>query len=314
MNLIAQKPNRKYSLNMDLTLAEITVGIPSFNEEGNIAKLLSIISEQKSELLRIREVIISDDSSDDTIRLIHEFALNHPHLNIECLHHSSRRGVANAWNEIFQKAKGQIIVLFDGDVVPDMDSIRELLSSLRGNAALCISNVRPTRSFTIAGRAARFISSWLRLVKKDRISQYTTIGRGLLIRSDVAKKIFIPRGTIAVDLFLQCKVLELQKEIVYNDRSVVCFSPPRTIKDFNSQVLRSIVGHHQIQKLVDRFNIWLPLGVAVRLAWRVFLSDPVGGFSVIACYLLLPYHKTKLRGVDSNLWHVAHTTKKTEDG
>ena len=296
-------------MNSGLARLKLTVGIPCFNEEGNITKLLALISEQQSEQLRICEIIISDDSSDDTVKLIEEFAVKNPCLNIRCLHHSSRRGVATAWNEIFQNAGGQLIVLFDGDVIPDKHSIRELLSSLNRQTGLCISNTLPTESSTIAGRASRFVSTWLRLVKMNRLSQYSTIGRGLLIRSDIAKKIIIPEGIIAVDLYLQCKVIELRKEIVYNDRSVVSFNPPKTILDFNSQVIRASIGHSQINNWVNKFHIWLPFGVAFRSAWKAFVSDPVGALSVAACYALLPYHKTKLQGLDSNLWHVAQSTK-----
>ena len=309
MNLITSIPYRRRSLVSDLSRIEITVGIPCFNEAGNIAKLLTAISEQQSQMLGIREIIISDDSSDSTVRLIEEFAVKNSFLNVRCLHHSSRRGVARAWNEIFQNASGQFIVLFDGDVIPDKDSIRELLASLKGHAGLCISNTLPTESFTIAGRASRFVSTWLRLVKMNGLSQYTTIGRGLLIRTDVAKKIIIPEGIIAVDLYLQCKVLELRKGIVYNDRAVVCFNPPKTIKDFNSQVIRSAIGHRQINHWADKFHFWLPFGVALRSAWKAFVSDPVGALSVSACYALLPYHRTKLKDVNSNLWHVAQSTK-----
>lgn len=309
MNLVTSIPIRKHNLSSDLARVDLTVGIPCFNEESNITKLLAVISEQQSEVLGICEIIISDDSSDSTVRLIEEFALRNPYLNIRCLHHSSRRGVASAWNEIFQNASGHLIVLFDGDVMPDKDSIRELLSSLNGHTGLCISNTLPAESSTIAGRASRFVSTWLRLVKLNRLSQYTTIGRGLLIRTDIAKEIIIPEGIIAVDLYLQCKVLELRKEIVYNDRSVVCFNPPKTIKDFNSQVIRSTIGHRQIDKWVDKFHIRLPLGVAFRSAWKAFMSDPIGAFSVATCYALLPYHKTKLQGAGSNRWYVAQSTK-----
>jgi len=271
-----------------------------------------MVSELNSELPWICEIIISDDSTDGTARLVEEFAANNPNLNVKCLHHSSRKGVARAWNEIFQNAKGQVIILFDADVTPDTHSIKELILSLKGNAALCISNTLPARSSTIAGRASHFVSTWLRLVKKNRLSQYTTIGRGLLIRTDLARKIRIPENIIAVDLFLQCKVLELKMEVVYNDLSVVSFNPPGTVEDFNSQVIRSVIGHNQIRDWVERFNIWLPFGVAVRLAWQTFLSDPLGALSLVTCCFLLPYHKTRIKGLGSNLWHIAKSTKRMD--
>jgi glycosyltransferase involved in cell wall biosynthesis len=89
----------------------ITVGIPSYNERQNIVNLLRAIEEQHTPIL---EVLISDDSSDNTPSLVHNFA-EHSLLDIQLFHHDTRRGAAAAWNEILQRAAGDIIVLYDAD-------------------------------------------------------------------------------------------------------------------------------------------------------------------------------------------------------
>jgi glycosyltransferase involved in cell wall biosynthesis len=289
-------------------MLKVTIGIPSFNEEKNILNLLRSIVKQKSEHFTICEIIISDDSSDNTIRLIEQFA-DSSETAIRCLHHSSRMGVGNAWNEIFLNAKGDVIVMYDGDVIPHEDSIQQLLSALRGRVVLAISNSKPVRSTSVAGRAAIYVSSWLRCVRIKRLSQYTAIGRGLSIQAEVAKQITIPSDIIAVDLYLECRVLEFKLNIAYNDQAVVYFRPPDTVADFNSQVLRSLEGHKQIRNCIEKFKIRLPFVVGLRQALRVFLSDPLGALSVVACYCILPYHKYALKGLDSSKWHIARSTK-----
>lgn len=289
-------------------MLKVTIGIPSFNEEKNILNLLRSIVKQKSEHFTICEIIISDDSSDNTIRLIEQFA-DSSETAIRCLHHSSRMGVGNAWNEIFLNAKGDVIVMYDGDVIPHEDSIQQLLSALRGRVVLAISNSKPVRSTSVAGRAAIYVSSWLRCVRIKRLSQYTAIGRGLSIQAEVAKQITIPSDIIAVDLYLECRVLEFKLNIAYNDQAVVYFRPPDTVADFNSQVLRSLEGHKQIRNCIEKFKIRLPFVVALRQALGVFLSDPLGALSVVACYCILPYHKYALKGLDSSKWHIARSTK-----
>ena len=77
----------------------ITVGIPSYNERQNISNLLQAIEEQHTQIF---EVLISDDSSDNTPSLVRNFAL-HSLLDIQLFHHDTRRGAAAAWNEIIQK-------------------------------------------------------------------------------------------------------------------------------------------------------------------------------------------------------------------
>jgi glycosyltransferase involved in cell wall biosynthesis len=289
-------------------MLNVTIGIPSFNEEENILNLLQSVVKQKSEHFAVCEIIISDDSSDNTIGLIEQFA-NNSDAAIRCLHHSSRMGVGNAWNEIFRNAKGDVIVMYDGDVIPHEDSIQELVSALQGRVALTISNSKPIGSVSIAGRAATYVSSWLRCVRNKRLSQYTAIGRGLSIRAAVAKQIAIPSDIIAVDLYLECRVLGFKLDVAYIDQAVVYFCPPDTIADFNSQVLRSLKGHKQIRHCIEKFNIRLPFEVALRQAIRVFLSDPLGALAVATCYSILPYHKYRLKGLDSSRWHIAKSTK-----
>ena len=96
----------------------VSIGIPSFNEEDNISRILhSIVKLNKSShpniskvdsralngnniLLstnfKITEVIISDDSSDNTIRIIKEIAAANPSISNTLLHHETKRGVSAA--------------------------------------------------------------------------------------------------------------------------------------------------------------------------------------------------------------------------
>ena len=43
------------------------------------------------------------------------------------------------------------------------------------------------------------------------------------------------------------------------------------------------------------------------------LSDPLGALAVAVCYSLLPYHKHRLKGLDSSKWHIAQSTKSTRN-
>src|SRR5215210_4185352 len=106
---------------MSPPLKRITVGISSFNEELNISRLLhSIIQLNKLEShdlknqnnsddkdygslrsentreksFEIAEVIISDDSSDNTCHIVDEIAAQNPASNVKLIHHDSRRGVS----------------------------------------------------------------------------------------------------------------------------------------------------------------------------------------------------------------------------
>ncbi len=294
-----------------LILLRVTIGIPTFDEEENISNLLkSLVADIPKDFI-ISEVIISDDSSDNTPEIVDEFVQNSS-LNIKVMHHSYRRGAAAAWKEIFEKSVGDIIVLCDADLIVGKNCIRELVYAIQGKIGLCASNPTPVHIEGLVGRASTFISNWLRSVRKNRFSQYTTMGRALSIRSDIAKKITIPTDIIAIDLYLQCKVLEQEIDVLYNDNALVYFRPPNSMSDFTSQVIRAINGHKQIRDYVAKFKIDLSPSVALIEIIRNIILNPLGAISLVVCCALVPFYKFKLQDINSAKWHTAVSTKSVD--
>jgi glycosyltransferase involved in cell wall biosynthesis len=283
----------------------ITVGIPSYNERQNVVNLLRAIEEQHTQIF---EVLISDDSSDNTPSLVHNFA-QHSLLDIQLFHHDTRRGAAAAWNEILQRAAGDIIVLYDADTVPHPSCTEQLTSHIQGNVGICASNSQPVQAAGIAGRASIFISKWLRSVRLAQLSQYTVMGRALAIDSVEAKKIEIPTNMIAIDLYMQCKILEMGRDVIYNDSAIVYFRPTNNIHDLASQVIRAVNGHKQIEEYVSSCGICLPRRVAIAHAVKNAAKDPLGVLSVTIGYSLIPYYRSRLEHTDTAKWHTAASSK-----
>jgi len=258
--------------------------------------------------MQIFEVIISDDSSDNTPNIVRNFAQNSL-LDIKLFHHDTRRGAAAAWNQIFQKATGDTIVLYDADTIPHPSCTKQLVSCIQGNVGLCASNPQPVQAEGIAGRTSVFISKWLRSVRLAGLSQYTVMGRALAIDSDVAKKIEIPTDMIAIDLYIQCKTLQIGRDVIYNDNAIVYFKPANNMHDITSQVMRAINGHNQIKHYVSSFGISLPRQVAIAHAVKNAAKDPLGALSVAIGYSLILYYRSRLEHIDTAKWHTAASSK-----
>jgi glycosyltransferase involved in cell wall biosynthesis len=289
-------------------MRRVTIGIPSYNEGQNITNLLRSLEAQDAQIF---EVIISDDSSDNTADLVRDFA-QCSSLNIKLFHHNARRGASAAWNEVFQEATGDTIVLYDADTIPHPCCTKQLASAVEGNVGLCASNPRPVQSEGIGGMASVFISKWLRSVRLTGLSQYTLMGRALAVDSGIAKNINIPRDIIAIDLYIQCKTLELGHRVVYNDNAIVYFRPANTMEDITSQVMRAVNGHNQIKEYVSSFGISLPVRVMIAHAAKNAVKDPVGALSVAVGYSLSPYYRSRLDHISNATWHTA-TSSKTID-
>jgi glycosyltransferase involved in cell wall biosynthesis len=289
-------------------MRKVTVGIPAYNEEKNISNLLKSIEGQAGGL--VHEVIISDDSSDGTPEAVRKFS-SQTRLDVVHLHHKKRRGAAAAWNEIFMRASGDAIVLYDADTVPAPDCTARLVASL-GDASLCASNSQPVPAKGIAGRASAFISSWLQSMRQAGLSKYTAMGRGLSIDALAAKKIAVPNDIIAIDLYLQCKVLEMGLGVKYDNEAIVYFQPAASMEDLASQVIRAVNGHCQLREYVARMGMNLPLSIILNRTARAMASDPLGAVSTAIGYARIPYYKRRLAGTNSALWHTATSSKSVD--
>lgn len=286
----------------------VSVGIPSYNEELNIKTVLGNLIRSNLDSIDIVEIIISDDSTDDTPNIVEQFMQDHSN-KIIFLHDDKRRGAANAWNNIMQHATGEIIVLYDADVIPDANCTVELVHKINNNVGICASNARPVRDRGIPAKGTMFVSEWLESVRKKQLSEYTVMGRGLSIRSDIAKKISIPEGLIAIDLYLQNKVLEMGYDVVFNPNAVVIFKPTRTFVDFISQVVRAVNGHNQLKNLGYDVKNKLALRTALKEFFRVASKNPLGALSTCICYIMIPFYVKRIKNTDSALWHTAKSTK-----
>jgi glycosyltransferase involved in cell wall biosynthesis len=285
---------------------QISIGIISYNEEKNIINLLNSIKYQYLDNFFIKEILISDDSNDKTPFLIKEFIKKNPHLTIKLFHHDKRRGASAGWNEIFKETTSEYLVLYDADVILELKTTYNLVSAFSLNVGLCSSNPLPLQYSSIYGKASHFITNWLHNVRKTELTQFTVMGRGLAIISELAKKIIIPENIIAIDYFLQIKVLELQKQVIYVNNAKLYFKPPENLEDFLSQVLRANIGHKQLSiyktkklSIISNFKITL----------KSFLSDPIGGLATLYCYCFIPYYQIRNQSKISSKWEIAQSTK-----
>jgi glycosyltransferase involved in cell wall biosynthesis len=287
---------------------QITIGIPSYNEEKNIANLLHALERQHLHGW-IRQVIISDDSTDRTAELVEQFAKDSS-LPILLLHRDQRRGASAAWNEIFRRATGDTLVLYDADIIPHPSCTERLASRIRGRVGICASNPLPFDGAGIPGRASKFISDWLGSVRLARVSQYTVMGRALSIRISAAARIRIPKETIAIDLYLQYRVMELGLDVDYDNDAIVYFRPPGNMSDLASQVVRAADGHRQLRPQASKSRIALPLRTAAANALRVAFKDPVGAASTVLGFAVIPYYRSRLaEAAVSSKWHAASSSK-----
>ncbi len=105
---------------------KITVGIPAYNEEKNIASIIV-------KLKKIADVVIvcNDGSTDSTS----EIAQN---LGAVVINHKKNLGYGAGINSIFHKAKeigSEVLITFDADGQHRIDDIKKIIEPIEKNRA-----------------------------------------------------------------------------------------------------------------------------------------------------------------------------------
>ena len=290
---------------------DITIGIPTYNEEANILKFFKALKKQVLCQDKAVEVIFIDDSNDGTLQIIENLRIKNPEISITIIHNTTRRGASYAWNTIFRIAKGRVLILFDADITLGNNCISILTNNINGHVGLCASNTIPLRKDNnVYSNAATFIANWLRSMRMHGLSQYTTMGRALSIDTQLAKKILIPNETIAIDLYVQCMIMKQNKNVIYDDTAKIYFVAPNNRKDFFSQIVRAVKGYDQLRDIMKSLDLEAPTSLIIKEFLKNSIQYPRGALSLLLCYSLYPFFYAQYSSKVSHIWDIAQSTKK----
>ena len=110
----------------------ISIIIPTYNEAGNIRRLLDEIRKQINS--KDFEIIIVDDNSPDmTWKIVDKYIEEHSLTNIRILVRKKERGLASAVIYGFKKSKGEIIGVIDADLSHPPKLLGKLIDGCKKN-------------------------------------------------------------------------------------------------------------------------------------------------------------------------------------
>ncbi len=120
----------------------VVIGIPAFNEEGNIAALLSSLLAQKRDGFTLEKIIVSSDGSEDnTVQKVQTFK----NSLIKVIANSDRQGQGARQNQLVKLCRADILVLLNADmVIKDAKFLEKLIAPVAsGQADLTSANFEP---------------------------------------------------------------------------------------------------------------------------------------------------------------------------
>lgn len=111
------------------TPVRVSVVIPAYNEEGNVATLLEknveVLENQK---IKYEIILVDDGSTDNTFSIVEKIARKNG--NISILKHHGKKGKSLSLMTGFSHCKGEAIVMMDADLQYDPKEIPKFLSAL----------------------------------------------------------------------------------------------------------------------------------------------------------------------------------------
>lgn len=260
----------------------VTLVIPAFNEEKNIARKLEDLQALDYPADRV-DVLVADNASTDETRRI---AAAYPVTVLE-----SPRGKINAINAGIRHAHSDIVIVTDADTLLRPDAVRSLVTCFANDQVGAVGGkaiVEDTRSFFGRSKMRYHDADWrLRTLEGRLDSAISLDGKLMAFRKSLLPE--IPTNAVVDDLEITFRLRSQGYRSIIDDCAVVYETGPQTFKAELKQIRRRValtipVLFHYIHMLLNPRYGWFGMLIfPIRRMLAVF--SPLM-YLYIICYLL----------------------------
>lgn len=209
----------------------VSIIVPTFNEENQIILLLkSLLTQKFSQKYEI--IIVDNESTDNTIKVIKEFKNKNKIMNIKVITSIGKLGKVR--NDGILKSSGRFVAFIDADEIADPNWLIELMKKTNEYDGVLgsINSMNPNKNYI-----SKFFDLTL-IDRKNFLNKQTKIkifGTGnLLINQKVFKKglIFDENFPTAEDGDFSYRFYKKDYKIIFNEKAKIFHKVPETIKQF----------------------------------------------------------------------------------
>ncbi len=314
--------------------SSVTIGIPAYNEERNIAALLRSIFSQKRNSYKLESIIVvCDGCTDKTVDIVGAFAKKNKQIlrpnglkqsfstnrKIKLIVGDQRRGKAIALNRIYALNKSDYLLTIDADIVLETDKVIDLLvKAIQKDPSLNIVGPRhvPVYPPTLMGKFAyvSYLSFEDAFLKLDSGNNFYAVMTANLIRKEFSKSFKYPKGTISDQNYLYAMATkDNRKGFKFVRNARVLFSPVSTFMDWRILGVRSVSGDkedavkHFGEEILEYYS--MPKKIMIQSLIKWFLKSPVYTLGSVLMNLyvrMFPYEKVKPK---DGKWELATSSK-----
>jgi len=233
----------------DSQLPKVTIQIPTYNELAalNCAEKCLKFDYPKNKY----KIIIGDDSSDKLIsRKIDMFAKKHKDMVIVTRRGSNKGYKPGNLNHMLKYTKGEYIVIFDSDFLPEKDFLRRLIAPFVHNPNLSAVQARwITKNYSqnlvsIVGGTIPLLTHYLGLPFLNLVNGNSFIGGSAeaIKKSDLIRMGGWQSGSLTEDIEFSLRMTKAGKSILYLDTLHCKCEAPFTLPDLGKQQMRWSYG------------------------------------------------------------------------
>lgn len=289
----------------------LSVVITAFKESESVKKCIESIRNQNLKNYEI--IVLAPD--DETLKSAKS-------MKVKTIKDQGR-GKPAALNIAFKKARGSIIVLTDGDVYLERNTLNYLIGHFKDKKVGAVTG-RPV-SLNPRNTMLGFWSHLLtdagaheeRLERAKQGKFIVCSGYLYAIRKGLVKK--INENSLSDDAVVSYIIWQKGRKIFYEPRSIVYVKYPATIKDWVKQKRRSFAGYHQTAEwfknapkmrtfkleILKGFSRSIEYTSSVRELFYLFVL-----FLIRFYTWLLTYYDLKIRKKSfEQIWQRVETTK-----
>src|SRR3989344_5774171 len=127
MGNVTNNKGKNSSMRMNNT---VTIGIPAFNEEANIAHLLNDLLKSEQSGFALKEIVVSSDgSTDKTDEIVKK--ISKANKTVKLIINKSNRGQAVCQNQIISRCQSNVLVLINADMkIEDKNYISKIVKPI----------------------------------------------------------------------------------------------------------------------------------------------------------------------------------------
>jgi cellulose synthase/poly-beta-1,6-N-acetylglucosamine synthase-like glycosyltransferase len=236
----------------------VSIGVPAYNEEKTIQRLLGSILEQREDSPNLKEIIVNTTGSTDHTAEKAQSAMR-TDSRVKLISGAEREGKATALNSILRKARGSVVLFVDADAVLERDALSKLVRPLIMNEkiGICSGNTMPmSKDHTFFHFASLFIRSLhheMCAYLSRRGATPKVNGSFYAIRRDIVSA--FPRQVVSDDEYASVQAQKKGYEIVYVPDAMIYTRDPSTFSGFLRWQSRIIAGQMFMKR---QFNYEVP--------------------------------------------------------